>query len=75
MLAARTGPGWSATVDGEDVAVRSAWGGQVAVRVPAHTSEVTVTRARGPHEAFLSAQLAALLFTVLTAVPSRRTAS
>lgn len=71
VLAAEYEPGWSATVDGEPVPITPAWGHQVSVAVPESESEVVVRYTAPWHSVFLLVGVAALLFTVLTAVPGR----
>ncbi|CAL9329557.1 hypothetical protein SUDANB95_00041 [Actinosynnema sp. ALI-1.44] len=72
VVAAEEEPGWSATVDGRAVAVVRAWGHLVGVPVPATASEVRVEASSTLRELLLLVQAAAALFTVLTAIPSRR---
>lgn len=71
VLAAEHEPGWTATVDGEPVPITPAWGHQVAVSVPEQSSEVVVQYSSPAHGVFLLGSVAALLFTVLTAIPGR----
>ncbi|MBN6034521.1 glycosyltransferase family 2 protein [Amycolatopsis sp. 195334CR] len=72
VLAADEEPGWKATVNGEQAAIVRAWGHQVAVAVPTRQAEVVVEYTGGGRNVLLLAQVAALLFAALTAVPSRR---
>ncbi|MDX3194238.1 glycosyltransferase family 2 protein [Streptomyces sp. MN03-5084-2B] len=72
VLAAEQEPGWKAAVGGKPVPIVPAWGHQVAVSVPPTSSEVTVEYPGTEHNLLLLAQLAAALFTLLTAVPPRR---
>ncbi|MFI9817941.1 glycosyltransferase family 2 protein [Saccharothrix variisporea] len=72
VIAAEEEPGWSATVDGKAVAVVRAWGHLVGVPVPATASEVRIEASSTLRELLLLVQAAAALFTVLTAIPSRR---
>ncbi|WP_086852795.1 glycosyltransferase family 2 protein [Amycolatopsis kentuckyensis] len=74
VLAAEQEPGWKATVAGKPVPIVPAWGHQVAVSVPQESSEVTVEYPGTERNLLLLAQLAAALFTLLTAVPARRRA-
>jgi hypothetical protein len=74
VLAAEQEPGWQATVNGQAVPIVPAWGHQVAVSVPERQSDVVVDHPSSPRNLSLLAQIAAVLFTVLTAVPSRRRA-
>lgn len=72
VLAAEQEAGWKASVGGKSVPIVPAWGHQVAVSVPPTTSEVTVEFPGTERNLLLLAQLAAVLFTLLTAVPARR---
>ncbi|WP_328449179.1 glycosyltransferase family 2 protein [Amycolatopsis sp. NBC_00438] len=72
VLAAEQEAGWKASVGGKPVPIVPAWGHQVAVSVPPATSEVTVEYPGTERNLLLLAQLAAVLFTLLTAVPARR---
>lgn len=72
VLAAEQEAGWQASVDGKAVPIVPAWGHQVAVSVPPRSSEVSVTFPGTERGLLLLVQLAAVLFTALTAIPSRR---
>ncbi|MEV7092139.1 glycosyltransferase family 2 protein [Amycolatopsis sp. NPDC051045] len=72
VLAAEQEAGWKAAVGGKAVPIVPAWGHQVAVSVPPTSSEVTVEYPGTERNLLLLAQLAAVLFTLLTAVPARR---
>ncbi|MEU6645730.1 glycosyltransferase family 2 protein [Saccharomonospora sp. NPDC046836] len=72
VLAAEHEAGWRATVNGSQVPIVPAWGHQVAVAVPPRQSEVVVEYASDLHNLLLLGQVAALLFTALTAIPGRR---
>ncbi|MEV8437237.1 glycosyltransferase [Actinosynnema sp. NPDC051121] len=72
VLAAEEEPGWRAWVDGREVTVVRAWGHLVGVTVPTTASEVRVEASSTLRELLLLLQAAAALFTVLTAIPSRR---
>ncbi|MGW5720551.1 glycosyltransferase [Amycolatopsis sp. NPDC003865] len=72
VLAAEQEAGWKASVGGKSVPIVPAWGHQVAVSVPPASSEVTVEFPGTERNLLLLAQLAAVLFTLLTAVPGRR---
>ena len=72
VLAAEQEAGWKASVAGKAVPIVPAWGHQVAVSVPPASSEVTVEYPGTERNLLLLAQLAAVLFTLLTAVPARR---
>ncbi|MGW3967390.1 glycosyltransferase [Amycolatopsis sp. NPDC005003] len=71
VLAAEQEAGWKASVGGKPVPIVPAWGHQVAVSVPPTSSEVTAEYPGTEHNLLLLAQLAAVLFTLLTAVPPR----
>ncbi len=71
VLAAEQEAGWKASVGGKSVPIVPAWGHQVAVSVPPTSSEVTLEFPGTERNLLLLAQLAAVLFTLLTAVPSR----
>ncbi|ANN15343.1 glycosyl transferase [Amycolatopsis orientalis] len=72
VLAAEFEAGWQASVDGKTVPIVRAWGHQVAVSVPPQPSEVVVEHQGTTRNLLLLAQVAAVLFTLLTAVPTRR---
>ncbi|MER6795771.1 glycosyl transferase, partial [Amycolatopsis mediterranei] len=72
VLAAEQEAGWKAAVAGKPVPIVPAWGHQVAVSVPPASAEVTVEYPGTERNLLLLAQLAAVLFTLLTAVPTRR---
>ncbi|MBE8517456.1 glycosyltransferase family 2 protein [Amycolatopsis sp. H6(2020)] len=72
VLAAEQEAGWKAAVGGKPVPIVPAWGHQVAVSVPPTSSEVTVEYPGTERNLLLLAQLASVLFTLLTAVPARR---
>lgn len=72
VLAAEFEAGWQASVDGKAVPIVRAWGHQVAVSVPPTPSEVVVEHQGTTRNLLLLAQIAAVLFTLLTAVPTRR---
>ncbi|SNR31989.1 Glycosyltransferase, GT2 family [Haloechinothrix alba] len=72
VLAATHEAGWRAEVNGEVVPIVRAWGHQVAVEVPTRESEVVVEHAGTVRNTLLLAQLGAVLFAVLTAIPSGR---
>lgn len=74
VLAAEQEPGWQATVNGQAVPIVPAWGHQVAVSVPERQSDVVVDHPSSLRNLLLLGQIAAVLFTMLTAVPSRRRA-
>jgi hypothetical protein len=70
VLAAEEEPGWLATVDGRQVPVVRAWGHLVGVRVPTRAAEVSVEQPTGLRGVLLLIQLAAVLFTLLIAIPA-----
>ncbi len=72
VLAAEFEAGWQASVDGKAVPIVRAWGHQVAVSVPPQPSEVVVEHQGTTRNLLLLGQVAAVLFTLLTAVPTRR---
>ncbi|MDX8033577.1 glycosyltransferase [Lentzea sp. BCCO 10_0856] len=72
VLAAEDEPGWTVSVDGVRVPVVRAWGHLVGVPLPSGGAEVRVEMASTLRDFLLLAQAAAALFTLLTAVPSRR---
>ncbi|NIH87306.1 hypothetical protein [Amycolatopsis granulosa] len=70
VLAAEYEDGWRARVDGRAVPVVPAWGHQVAVAVPTAQADVTVEHPATLRDVLLLVQVAAALFTLLTAVPT-----
>lgn len=72
VLSAEEEAGWQATVNGKPVPIVPAWGHQVAVSVPPQPSEVVVDHPSTLRDLLLLGQVAAVLFTALTAVPGRR---
>ncbi|GAA5127024.1 glycosyltransferase [Haloechinothrix salitolerans] len=72
VLAANVEPGWEASVNGEQVPIVPAWGHQVAVEVPTRAADVVVSNQATVRTLLLLVQVGALLFTLLTAIPSRR---
>ncbi|MFD9965861.1 glycosyltransferase [Amycolatopsis sp. NPDC058986] len=75
VLAAEQEAGWHASVNGARVPIVPAWGHQVAVSVPPKSAEVTVEYPGTERGLLLLVQLAAVLFTLLTAVPSSSVAA
>jgi hypothetical protein len=75
VLAAEDEPGWRATVDGRQVATVRAWGHLIAVPVPTAAADVTVDQPGTLRSFLLLVQAAFLLFTALTAIPSRKSTS
>jgi hypothetical protein len=72
VLAAEEEPGWRAWVNGREVTIVRAWDHLVGVTVPTTASEVRVEASSTLRELLLMLQAAAALFTLLTAIPSRR---
>jgi hypothetical protein len=72
VLAAELEPGWQASVNGQRMPIVPAWGHQVAVAVPNRVAEVRLEHPGTVRNMLLLAQIAAVLFTLLTAIPARR---
>ncbi|MFC3891717.1 glycosyltransferase [Lentzea rhizosphaerae] len=72
VLAAEDEPGWRVSVDGVQVPVVRAWGHLVGVPLPSSDAEVRVEMSTTLRDFLLLAQAAAALFTLLTAIPTRR---
>ncbi|WP_090067316.1 glycosyltransferase family 2 protein [Lentzea flaviverrucosa] len=72
VLAAEDEPGWQISVDGAQVPVVRAWGHLVGVPLPSGGAEVRVSVSSTLRDFLLLGQAAAALFTLLTAVPTRR---
>src|SRR5690606_39292491 len=72
VLAATHEAGWHATVNGKRQPIVRAWGHQVAVEVPTRAAEVEVIYDSTVREILLLAQIGAVLFTLLTAIPAGR---
>ncbi|MEU6131829.1 glycosyltransferase [Saccharopolyspora sp. NPDC047091] len=72
LLAAEHEPGWHAVIDGREAPLAEGWGHQVAVPVPESASEVRVGYGDSSRTALLVVQAAAVLFTAIGALPSRR---
>lgn len=64
--------GWRVTVDGKPAAITKAWGHQVSVSVPQNGADLRISYSSALRDGLLLVQAAALLFTVLTAIPMRR---
>nr|WP_052479095.1 glycosyltransferase [Kibdelosporangium sp. MJ126-NF4]CEL22083.1 Glycosyl transferase, family 2 [Kibdelosporangium sp. MJ126-NF4]CTQ92864.1 Glycosyl transferase, family 2 [Kibdelosporangium sp. MJ126-NF4] len=75
VIAAAEEPGWRAEVNGRQVPVVRAWGNLVGVAVPARSADVRVDYSSSLRAFLLLTQGAALLFTLLTAIPGRRKSS
>jgi GT2 family glycosyltransferase len=72
VIAAEEEPGWTATIDGQQVPIVRAWNHLVAVSLPTRAAEVRVEQPTALRSVLLLTQAAMFLFTVLTAIPSRR---
>jgi hypothetical protein len=72
VLAAERESGWNATVGGTPAPVVSAWGHLVGVAVPAGGGPVVVGRDDTLRNLLLLSELALVLFTAVSALPSRR---
>jgi GT2 family glycosyltransferase len=72
VIAAEEEPGWVATVDGRQVPIVRAWNHLVAVSLPTRAAEVRVEQPTALRSVLLLTQAAMVLFTTLTAIPSRR---
>lgn len=70
VISANDEPGWRATVDGAPAPVVRGWGHQVAVPVPAASSEVRVSRPEIVRAALLLGQVGVVLLVLGTAVPA-----
>ncbi|MFD5824935.1 glycosyltransferase [Lentzea sp. NPDC060358] len=75
VLAAEDEPGWRVFVDSVEVPVVRVWGHLVGVPLPSSRADVRVEMSSGLRDFLLLGQGAAALFTLLTAVPSRRRVS
>ncbi|MCD2189124.1 glycosyltransferase [Actinomycetospora soli] len=71
VLAAERESGWTATVGGAPADIVPAWGHLVGVPVPAQGGPVVIGRDTTLRGLLLLLQLALVLFTVLSALPSR----
>ncbi|MCD2197448.1 glycosyltransferase [Actinomycetospora endophytica] len=72
VLAAERESGWNATVGGRPAPIVSAWGHLVGVAVPSGGGPVVVARDDTLRSLLLLGQLALVLFTAVSALPSRR---
>jgi hypothetical protein len=70
VIAAEEEPGWRAMMNGRPVPVARAWSHLVSVQVPTRAAEIRVEQPTGLRGALLLIQAAAVLFTLLTAVPA-----
>jgi hypothetical protein len=71
VLAAERESGWSASVGGYPAPLVSAWGHLVGVAVPSTGGPVVIDRDATLRDLLLLFQLALVLFTVVSALPSR----
>ncbi|MDL5157194.1 glycosyltransferase [Actinomycetospora termitidis] len=71
VLAAERESGWNATVGGAPAEIVPAWGHLVGVPVPSGGGPVVIDRDTTLRSLLLLLQLALVLFTVLSALPSR----
>lgn len=71
VIAAEEEPGWKATIDGQPVPIVRAWNHLVAVSLPTRAAEVQVEQPTALRSVLLLTQAAMVLFTLLTAIPSR----
>jgi GT2 family glycosyltransferase len=72
VIAAEEEPGWTATVDGQQVPIVRAWNHLVAVSLPTRAADVQVDQPTALRGVLLLTQAAMVLFIALTAIPSRR---
>ncbi|MGB3444777.1 MAG: glycosyltransferase, partial [Actinophytocola sp.] len=72
VIAAEEEPGWKATIDGKPVPIVRAWNHLVAVSLPTRSAEVRVEQPTALRSVLLLTQAAMVLFTALTAIPSRQ---
>jgi GT2 family glycosyltransferase len=72
VVAAEYEAGWRATIDGKDAPITEAWGHLVSVSVPEQGGDVRLFQSSTLRDLLLLGQAAAVLFTLLTAVPLRR---
>ena len=71
VVAAERESGWSATVGGAPARIVPAWGHLVGVPIPASGGPVVVDRDDTLRTLLLLLQLALVLFTAVSALPSR----
>lgn len=72
VVSAEDEAGWRATVNGRQAPIVEAWGHLAAVSVPRQGGDIRVYQSTALRDVLLLAQAAALLFTLLTAIPTRR---
>ena len=71
VIAAEEEPGWTATIDGQQVPIVRAWNHLVAVSLPTRAADVQVDQPTALRSVLLLTQAAMVLFIALTAIPSR----
>lgn len=71
VLGSQNEAGWRASIDGREAPLTSAWGNQVAVPLPDHSSAVNVSYTTAPRTSLLALQAAAILFALVGALPER----
>lgn len=69
LLGAENEAGWHARIDGRTAPITTAWGHQVAVPLPEHASEVSVSYTTLPRTILVALQAAAILFAAVGALP------
>jgi GT2 family glycosyltransferase len=72
VIAAEEEPGWRAMIDGRQVPIVRAWNHLVGVQVPTRAAEIRVEQPTAPRGVLLLVEAAMVLFTLLTAFPSRK---
>ena len=72
VLAEAADRGWSATLDGHELARRTAWGWAQAFSVPAHGGRLVLRRRQEGRTAALAGEGAAVLVTAVLAAPAAR---
>ncbi|HYQ65517.1 glycosyltransferase [Actinophytocola sp.] len=72
VIAAEEEPGWTATIDGQQVPIVRAWNHLVAVSLPTRAANVQVDQPTALRSVLLLTQAAMVLFIALTAIPTRR---
>ena len=71
LLAAPNEPGWTASINGREMPLATAWDEQVAIPLPPNASEVHISYTTAPRTGLLAVQAAALLFALIGALPER----
>jgi hypothetical protein len=72
VVSAEYEPGWHASVGGKPARLTTAWGHLVSVAVPEGGADIRITDPNTLRSVLLVVEGAALLFTLLAAVPTRR---